>query len=197
MAWHSDRVLVVYVAVGRLRPLQYDVRAALLVERDEAAVQLAARLLKHAHGDADARLAQLLYARPAHLGKRVLAPYDHSTHTFLYYKVGAGRRLAVVGARLKAHVERRLRQQRLVSRAHRGKGVNLGVGLAVLRVVSLAYYPASRGHYDRAHHGVGSRPVDAAGGQLQAAAHVQCVFLQLLIDFKYLAHIVYFVTFAP
>ena len=44
-----DLAVVVEKGVGGLRPLQYDVRSAFFVERDEAAVQFATLLFEHTH----------------------------------------------------------------------------------------------------------------------------------------------------
>ena len=111
------------------------------MEGEKAAVQLAALLLEHADGDLDARLAQLRYASALHLGEVVLTADDHPAYALPDYQVGAGRRLAVVGARLQRDVHRRLLQQWLVVVLHGGKGVHLGVALAAALVVAFADDP--------------------------------------------------------
>ena len=147
------------------------------VEGEEAAVQRAALGFEHAHGDADAGVLQFLDAAALHLSKLVDAAYDDPPDALADDEVGAGGRLAVVGAGFERDVHRGLMKQRLVLRAHRSKGVHLGVALAAAHVVALAYDPTFGTHDDRAHHGVGRGILSSVPGQLQAAAHVLFVVL--------------------
>jgi len=172
--------VVVDKAIGRLRPLQDDVGPVQAVEGEEAAVQRPALGLEHAHADVDARIAQLLDAAALHLCKLVDAAHNHAAHAFLDNQVGAGRRLAVVGAGLQRDVDGGLAEQLLVGRAHRGEGVHLGMSLAAAHVVALANDAglAVRGcvrHDHRPHHGVWLRVLSSVACQLQAAPHVSLV----------------------
>ena len=136
---------------------------------DEAAVEHAAFLFEHANGHFYAGVAQPRYAPPAYCGKGVGTSHHHALYVLAHEHVGTRRRLAVVGAWLKTHVNRGARQQALV--LYRSNGVHFGMGPAAVHVVALAYYTAVAHNY-RAHHRIGRRPEPAVGSQLQAAAHV-------------------------
>ena len=163
--------MVVYVAVAALCPLQHYVRTVQRVDGHEPLVEPSALRLQHSHAHLYARLTQLGYAPSADTRERIDTPHHHSPHALAHYEIGAWGSLAVVGARLKAHVHGRLRQQMLVGRAHGGEGVDLGMPLAAAHVVALAY-DAAAAHYHRTHHGVGLGVLTAVGGKLQAACHV-------------------------
>ncbi len=79
-----------------------------------------------------------LDAASLHLGEGVLTANDHAADTFSYYKLGAGRGLAVVGTWLQAHVDGGVGQQRLVVGAHRGKRIDLGMALAAACMIAFA-----------------------------------------------------------
>ena len=74
-----------------------------------------------------------------HLGKGVDTSHHASLYTFLYYKVGARRSLAVVRARLKADVNGGVAEQRFVLGAYRCECVHLGMWPTAATVVALAY----------------------------------------------------------
>ena len=167
--------VVVEERVGGLCPLQYDVRASLLVERDEAAVQLATLLFEHTHRHLYAGVAQLLYATTLHGSERVDAAHDAAAHTFLYNKVGAGRRLAIVGAWLQADVYRGAGEQRFVLGSHRSEGVHLSVSFAAAYMVSLADDASVGCNNHGAHHRVGLGVLASVGSELEAAAHIKLV----------------------
>ena len=182
--------MVVEVAVGRLRPLQDDVRTVLAVIGEETAVQPLALCLQHAYRHVDAGILQSLYATPLHLTERVDAAHHDAAHAPAHNEVGTGRGLAVMRAGLQRHIEGGILQQRLVVGVYGGKGIHLGMGLAAAHMVALADDAAvgrrclsvvavsvrtDGGHDHGSNHGVGPRTVDAVGCQLQAAVHVSFV----------------------
>ena len=171
----ARHAVVVEKGVGGLRPLQYDVRSALFVERDEAAVQFATFLFEHTHRHLDAGIAQLLYATTLHGCERVDAAHDAAAYTFPYNKVGAWRRLAVVGAWLQTDVYRSFAEQPLVLGAHRCERVHLGMSFAAAHVVAFADDASVGSHYNSTHHGVGLSILSSVGSELKAAAHVKLV----------------------
>ena len=166
------KAVVVDEVVGGLRPLECDIWSVLLVEGDESAVEFAAFVVEDAHGDLYAGVAQLLDSASVHLGKGVDTSHHASLYTFLYYKVGARRSLAVVRARLKADVYCGVAEQRFVLGAYRCECVHLGMWPAIAAVVALAY-DASVGRYDdSSYHRIGLCAHYAAAGKLQTAVHV-------------------------
>ena len=171
--------VLVNETVSRPCPLQDDVRAVLTVEREEASVEPLALLFQDAYRDLDACIAQLTDATALHLAERVDTPHDTAPDTLTDNQVGTGRRLAVMGAGLQRDVDGCLLQQRLILRSDRGKGIHLGVALAIALVVTLADNPVT-GHDDRTHHGVRPCILQAVGCQLQAAAHEFLVYLLLI-----------------
>ena len=164
--------VVVDEMVGGFCPLQCDIRAAVFVEGDEAAVQFATLVVEHAHGYFYTCIAQFLYASSMHLGKGVDTSHHASLHTFLYNKVGAWRCLAVVRAWLKAYIYSGIAEQRLVLGAHRCKGIHFGMSLTTTAMIALANDAPVGRHYHSPHHRIGLGTHNAAASQLQAAAHV-------------------------
>ena len=97
--------MVVNETIGRLCPLQDDVRAVFRVVGEEASVQPLALLLQYAYSNLDAGLTNLLYAASLHFGKRVYATYNHPFDCLANDEVSARRRLAIVGTRLQGHID--------------------------------------------------------------------------------------------
>ena len=158
-----------YVSVARLGPLECDIRAVQALAGHEAAVELAAFLLKHPDRHIDAGVAELLYATAADAGEGVYAARHHALHPEAAQHVGTGRRAAVVGARLEAHIDGAAAEERLVT--HAPDGVDLCVRPAAVDVIALAD-DAPVAHYHGADHWVGRRSTEPSARQFQAAAHI-------------------------
>ena len=171
-------IVVVKEPVGRLCPLEQDVGPVLCVDGHEPAVQSLTLVFEHTHRHLYARLAQLGYAASVDLGKRIDAAHDHATHAFPHDEVGTWRRLAVMRTRLQTNIHRASAEQRLITRTHRRKGVDLGMALATTHMVALAYYPSVTND-DGTDHGVGLGILTATVGKLKAATHIHLVDLTL------------------
>ena len=136
---------------------------------DEALVEFETFLLQYAHRHFDASLADFLNAAPLHLGKRIYTTADTSFHSFLYYKVGTRRRLAVMRTGFETHVNSGFMQQRLILRSDRGKGIHLSMSLAAAHMIALAQDSAILTYDNGSHHGIGLRILTAILRQLQTA----------------------------
>ena len=136
-------------------------------------------MLQHAHRDVDAGVAQLLNAAPAHLGKGVYTPHNHTPHAFSDNEIGTRRSLSVVGARFQTHIHHGFMQQLFVLRCHRSKGIHLCMTFAAAHVIALTN-DASTGNYHRPNHRIGTGIAASAGCELQAAAHVHFVCCALV-----------------
>ena len=90
-------------SVGALGPFQDDVGALLLHEGKETTVEFPTLFLQHMTHHFDARLFQFSEAVACHQGIGVVVAADHPTDAFLDDKVGTGRRLAIVRARLQVY----------------------------------------------------------------------------------------------
>ena len=147
----------------------------LSMKGEEPPVKPSALLFQNANGDTDTCLAQLLYATSLHLGEIILTPHHHAAHSFLDDKVGAGRRLAVVGTGFQANVHRGLREQVLVLWPNGSEGIHLGMTLPTTYMIALtddAGLPLPPGnYYHRPYHGVRPCSVAAVLCQLKATAH--------------------------
>ena len=166
----GGREVIVDEAIGRLGPFQDDEGALFAMECEETTIQRLAFLLENTHLDLDACLANLTDATTLHLGKLIDAAYDDATHTFLYNKVGTGRRLAIVRTGLQRDVDGGLRQQVFILLSHGGKGIHLGMALATTHMIALADNPAIS-HNHSPYHRVGLRILLAILRQLDAATH--------------------------
>ena len=170
---------IVEESIGSLRPLQYDVRTLMRVVGDEALVQFETFRLQDANSHLDACLTNLLNATALHLGKGVYATTDTSFHPLAHDEVGAGRRLAIMRTRLKAHIDCSSCQQMLVLGLDRCKGIDLGMALATAHMIALAQDSAILTYDNGSHHGIGLRILTAILRQLQTAAHEVFVYLLL------------------
>ena len=74
--------MVVQKAVGRLCPLQDDIRTLAGVHCNETPVNPAAVALKHTYFNLYSGISQTLYTAAAHPGKRVNATYYHAPYPF-------------------------------------------------------------------------------------------------------------------
>ena len=92
-------------AVGALGPLEDHVRALLRLGREEEPIHVACLGLEYADHHLHAGLAQQADPATCHLRERVYAGHDDTWDARATDQVGAGRRLAVVRARLEGHVE--------------------------------------------------------------------------------------------
>ena len=150
---HS-RSMVIEEAVGRLCPLQRDIRPLSLMESEESAVQPEAFLFEHAYTHFDACIAEPLYPPALYTGERVNAPHHNTFHAFAHDEVGTRRGLAIVCARLKADVNGGFGQPFLIGIIYCGKGIDLGMRLTTTHVPSLSdnSFPC---HHHSTHHGIG------------------------------------------
>lgn len=171
--------VVVQKSVGRLGPFQNDIGAMERIDGKKTLVKLLTLLLQHTYRHVDARIAELADASALHLGKRVDASHHDTLDPLADDKIGTGWGLAIVGARLQAHVHGGPAEQRLVFGLDRGKGVHFGMSFAAAHVVPLAD-DATVAYNHRADHRVGLGVLPAVGCQLQTAAHVFDVFFFLI-----------------
>jgi len=121
-----------------LCPLQDNIRTVLAMEREETTVKIATLLLEDSDGDVYPCVAELLNTSSLNLSKRVYAPHHYPTYTFIYYKVGTRRGLAVVRTGLKTDVYSGFLEKSLILGTHAGKGINLSMTLAATDMVTLA-----------------------------------------------------------
>ena len=146
---------------------------------DEALVKFETFRLQDANSHLDARLTNLLNATALYLGKRIDTPTDTSFHPLAHDEVGAGRCLAIMRTRLKAHIDCSSCQQMLVLGLDRCKGIDLGMTLATAHMIALAQDSAILTYDNGSHHGIGLRILTAILRQLQTAAHEVFVYLLL------------------
>lgn len=108
------------------------------MEREETTVKIATLLLEDSDSDVYSCVAELLNTSSLNLSKRVYAPHHYPTYTFVYYKVGTRRGLAVVRTGLKTDVYGGVLKKSLILGTHTGKGINLSMTLAATDMVTLA-----------------------------------------------------------
>jgi hypothetical protein len=158
------------------------------MEREETTVKIATLLLEDSDGDVYSCVAELLNTSSLNLSKGVYAPHHYPTYTFIYYKVGTRRGLAVVRTGLKTDIYGGFPEKSLILGTHAGKGINLSMTLAATDMVTLAedspIVPASgwvRGkYYHGTHHRIRTTLLSSALRQLKAPTHILFVYLLLI-----------------
>ena len=171
------------------------------MEREETTVKIATLLLEDSDGDVYSCVAELLNTSSLNLSKRVYAPHHYPTYTFIYYKVGTRRGLAVVRTGLKTDVYGGFPEKSLILGTHAGKGINLSMTLATTDMVTLAENPIAhstgsgigiappylgRGwgeagkYYHGTHHRIRTTLLSSALRQLKAPTHILFVYLLLI-----------------
>ena len=160
-------------AVGRHGPLGHHIGLARHDVAEKHLVGGIALVAQNVGCHLDARLAQSGVALAGNKRVEVARAHDHARHAGLDERVGARGLLAVMGARLERHVDRRaagvLAASRTVSQC-----ATLGMLLPVARVPALADY-VSVAHDDRAHQRVGVRMSCTARRKLQRPAHERSI----------------------
>ena len=141
----------------------------LLVEGEEAAVQLATFLFQYAHLHFASCITKLLDAQSVDLCEGVGAADDNARDAAPDDEVGTGRRLAEVSTGLQADVDGAAAKQLLV--AYAGDGIHLGMRTSASAVVALAD-DAPVAHHHGPYHRVGRSAGFSASGQLDATEHV-------------------------
>lgn len=159
----------VYEAVGRLGPLQGDVRTVSGVKGDEAFYQPEALLLQHAYHDFASGFAQLLYASSVDTGKRVATSDDNAGNLLFDDEVGTGRCLAVMGTGFQTDVDGGTAQE--FGMSDRTDSIDLGMCLAATGVIAFTDN-LSVADDDGSHHGIGGRVATPVLRQPDATAHV-------------------------
>ena len=139
---------------------------------EEAAIDVAALVLKHAYGHLNSGIAKHGNATAAHLWERVAHAYYHSAKSALNEQFGARWRLAIVRTRFESHIDCSAAQQRAVG--HRSHSVHFGMTLAVAAVKALADNLAIS-HNHRPHHRVGRHIARAECRELQRAPHISFI----------------------
>ena len=157
-----------YKSVLALCPLEQNPGAMLLVEREEASVQIATFFFKDTHNHFASCILQLLDAQAVDLCEGVGASDDYTGDAASDDEVGTWRRLAEVGARLKADVYCASAEQTLVLDA--SDGIHLGMRTAAATMESLAD-DASVAHHDGSHHRIRRSSCLSASCKLKASAH--------------------------
>ena len=158
------------------------------MEREETTVKIATLLLEDSDGDVYSCVAELLNTSSLNLSKGVYAPHHYPTYTFIYYKVGTRRGLAVVRTGLKTDVYGGFPEKSLILGTHAGKGVDLGMSLAATDMVTLAEDSPTiptlgwvRGkYYHGTHHRIRTTLLSSALRQLKAPTHILFVYLLLI-----------------
>ena len=155
-----------HTAIEGRRELHDDERAPATHAADEALVEAQRFRFEHARLDFDTGGFELPEALAVRARVRVTHRGHHASNPRREDRVDAGRRAAVVGARLERRVQRRASRgvARLRQRAH------LGVRLAGGAVISLAH-DLGAANDDRAHHGIGARATCGARRETQRASH--------------------------
>jgi hypothetical protein len=158
------------------------------MEREETTVKIATLLLEDSDGDVYPCVAELLNTSSLNLSKRVYAPHHYPTYTFIYYKVGTRRGLAVVRTGLKTDVYGGFPEKSLILGTHAGKGINLSMTLSTTDMVTLAEDSPTiptlgwvRGKdYHGTHHRIRTTLLSSALCQLKAPTHILFVYLLLI-----------------
>ena len=106
--WRRNRhtlLVIIQIAIHRLRPFQGDVWSLMGIESDETLVEFEAFRLQNAYCYLASCLANLLDSPPLHLGKRIYAAADASHHALPDDQVGTRRRLAIMRTGFETHID--------------------------------------------------------------------------------------------
>lgn len=171
------------VAILTLSPFQGNPGTVLLMEGEEASVQLTAFLFQYPYDDLATGIAEFLYAQSVHQGKRVGASYDDAWYTAANDEVGTGRGLALMGTRFQADVDGATAEEFFVLYAR--DGINFSMRTTELTVKPFSYnLPIT--DYHGSHHRVGWGSCFSQASQLQAALHVFQLKIQDVVISLYL-----------
>ena len=143
----------------------------LAVEGKETAVEPPTFPFEHADRHINACLSQLLHASSLHFRIGIDTAHHHTTHLFADNQIGTRWRFSMMRTRFQTHIERGGRQQMVIIRLHRRKGIHLGVCLTATDMVTLAD-DAPISNDDRPHHRIRAGTIPSANGKLQATPHV-------------------------
>ena len=159
-----------YIPVFALCPFQGNPGASLLVEGEEAAVQLAAFVFQYAYEDFASGILQFLDAQAVDLSERVCAADDDTRYAAPDDEVGTWGRLAVMGTRLQVDVYGATAEKMLV--LHALDGVHLGMRPATAAMIALADDASVADHHGSDHR-IGRCSSLAATSQLQTSLHIE------------------------
>ena len=152
--------------VQAARQLQGDHRPGCLLGQQETLIDLLPLGFAKPDVDSDAGRTQLGEASAVHAGIGVEVRYHHAGNAGGDHRVRAGRRAAVMGARLESHVGRgpTRRRSSALQRLGFGMGAPAGLGPA-------AAHHAPIGDNDAAHGRIGRRPTERPPGERQRRLH--------------------------
>ena len=153
-------------------PLQYHIRASLLLHRHKTTIKPSSLLFQHTHSHINPRIFQYFHTTTSHLRVRVKRSNHHTFQSLAHNQISARRSLTPVRTRLKRHIHRSLFQQPFIH--HRSNRIRLSMRLSRTMMIPLTNNFTIKHNY-RPNHRIRRCLPLSHSSQLQTPRHIQFI----------------------